>query len=115
MKDVYCFKKVFVNGCISLLCLFVFVGNSSAQNQVPPPVEDVFHTVDNTLDSMKIVRMARPVPGKSRKGDNPVLFLVGNSTMRTGTKGMAAMVSGDGDILPLNILMRIKLQSRIML
>lgn len=36
MKDVYCFKKVFVNGCISLLCLFVFVGNSSAQNQVPP-------------------------------------------------------------------------------
>lgn len=36
---------------------------------------------------MKIVRMARPVPGKSRKGDNPVLFLVGNSTMRTGTKG----------------------------
>ena len=50
MKDVYCFKKVFVNGCISLLCLFVFVGNSSAQNQVPPPVEDVFHTVDNTLD-----------------------------------------------------------------
>lgn len=33
MKDVYCFKKVFVNGCISLLCLFVFVGNSSAQNQ----------------------------------------------------------------------------------
>ena len=87
MKDVYCFKKVFVNGCISLLCLFVFVGNSSAQNQVPPPVEDVFHTVDNTLDSMKIVRMARPVPGKSRKGDNPVLFLVGNSTMRTGTKG----------------------------
>lgn len=87
MKDVYCFKKVFVNGCISLLCLFVFVGNSSAQNQVPPPVEDVFHTVDNTLDSMKIVRMARPVPGKSWKGDNPVLFLVGNSTMRTGTKG----------------------------
>ena len=60
-------KKVFVNGCISLLYL-LFVGNSSAQNQVPPPVEDVFHTVDNTLDSMKIVRMARPVPGKSRKG-----------------------------------------------
>ncbi|GAB6011936.1 rhamnogalacturonan acetylesterase [Viscerimonas tarda] len=30
---------------------------------------------------------ARPVAGSSRKGDNPVLFLVGNSTMRTGTKG----------------------------
>ena len=30
---------------------------------------------------------ARPVPGSSRKGNHPVLFLVGNSTMRTGTKG----------------------------
>ncbi len=29
----------------------------------------------------------RPIAGSSRKGDNPVLFLVGNSTMRTGTLG----------------------------
>ena len=27
------------------------------------------------------------MPGSSRKGNHPVLFLVGNSTMRTGTKG----------------------------
>ena len=32
-------------------------------------------------------RTARPVAGASRKGNNPVLFLVGNSTMRTGTLG----------------------------
>jgi lysophospholipase L1-like esterase len=31
--------------------------------------------------------MSRPKPGTSRKGQNPVLFLVGNSTMRNGTKG----------------------------
>ena len=33
------------------------------------------------------MRTARPVAGSSRRGNNPVLFLVGNSTMRTGTKG----------------------------
>jgi hypothetical protein len=38
-----------------------------------------------------------------------------NKTAGIYKKEMAAMVSGDGDILPLNILMRIKLQSRIML
>ena len=36
---------------------------------------------------VEIANQARPVPGSSRKGNNPVLFLVGNSTMRTGTRG----------------------------
>lgn len=32
-------------------------------------------------------KTARPVAGSSRKGNNPVLFLIGDSTMRTGTRG----------------------------
>ncbi len=58
----------------------------SAQ-KVAGPMEDVNKVVDNTLDSLNIALTARPVAGSTRKGDNPVLFLVGNSTMRTGTRG----------------------------
>jgi len=53
----------------------------------PAPVEDVNRVTDLTLDSLNKAASARPVPGSSRVGDNPVLFLVGNSTMRTGTLG----------------------------
>jgi len=59
----------------------------NAQGMVPPPMEDVNNVVDNTLDSLNKVRTVRPVAGSTRVGDNPVLFLVGNSTMRTGTLG----------------------------
>ena len=51
------------------------------------PMADVNNVVDLTLDSLELANSARPQAGSSRKGDNPVLFLVGNSTMRTGTKG----------------------------
>ena len=51
------------------------------------PMEDVNKVVDLTLDSLEKAQTARPVAGSSRKGNNPVLFLVGNSTMRTGTLG----------------------------
>lgn len=54
--------------------------------QVPNPIEDV-GVVDNTPDSIAKALMARPKPGSSRRGNNPVLFLVGNSTMRNGTLG----------------------------
>lgn len=50
-------------------------------------MEDVNKVVDLTLDSLEKASTARPVAGSSRRGDNPVLFLVGNSTMRTGTLG----------------------------
>ena len=50
-------------------------------------VKDVNQVVDNTPDSIAKAMTARPVPGSSRKGTNPVLFLIGNSTMRTGTLG----------------------------
>lgn len=58
-----------------------------AQDKVPAPMRDVNQVVDNTLDSLNKARTARPVPGSTRKAGCPVLFLVGNSTMRTGTLG----------------------------
>ncbi len=58
-----------------------------AQQNEYKPMDDVNKVVDLTLDSLEKVKTARPQAGSSRKGDNPVLFLVGNSTMRTGTKG----------------------------
>ena len=48
---------------------------------------DINGVRDLTADSIDIANQARPVPGSSRKGNNPVLFLIGNSTMRTGTRG----------------------------
>lgn len=51
------------------------------------PMEDVNNVVDLTLDSLDLANTARPAAGSTRRGENPVLFLVGNSTMRTGTKG----------------------------
>ena len=57
------------------------------ENKVASPMKDVNQVVDNTLDSLNIALTARPEAGSTRQGDNPVLFLVGNSTMRTGTLG----------------------------
>ncbi len=72
-----------------MLLLFGCVGVACAQQVGSDlrPMDDVNHVVDLTLDSLEKVRTARPVAGSSRRGSNPVLFLVGNSTMRTGTKG----------------------------
>lgn len=58
-----------------------------AQNKISAPMKDVNMVIDNTLDSLNKARTARPIAGSSRKGNHPVLFLVGNSTMRTGTLG----------------------------
>ena len=58
-----------------------------AQNRVAAPMKDINNVIDNTLDSLNKARTVRPIAGSSRRGDNPVLFLVGNSTMRTGTLG----------------------------
>ncbi len=74
---------------ISLCCLLAaaWTWEASAQQPVASPMKDVNQVTDLTLDSLSKARTARPVPGSSRKGENPVLFLVGNSTMRTGTLG----------------------------
>lgn len=56
-------------------------------DNLPDPIEDVNKVVDNTPDSIAKALMSRPAPGSTRKGNHPVLFLIGNSTMRNGTKG----------------------------
>ena len=75
-----------------LTALFTFhfsLFTSHAQNfdNLPDPIEDVNKVVDNTPDSIAKALMSRPKPGSTRKGTNPVMFLVGNSTMRNGTLG----------------------------
>ena len=60
---------------------------AQAFDNLPDPIEDVNKVVDNTPDSIAKALMSRPQPGSSRKDGNPVLFLIGNSTMRNGTKG----------------------------
>ena len=77
-------KKLLTTASALVLTLTV-----QAQNfdNLPDPIEDVNKVVDNTPDSIAKALMSRPKPGTSRKGSNPVLFLIGNSTMRNGTKG----------------------------
>ena len=69
------------------LCALAMTISAQHVNDTQAPLEDVNRVRDLTLDSLNKANTARPVPGSSRKGDNPVLFLVGNSTMRTGTLG----------------------------
>lgn len=61
--------------------------SASAQDKGIEGMKDVNGVRDVTLDSLAKANQARPVSGSSRKGNNPVLFLVGNSTMRNGTLG----------------------------
>ena len=71
-----------------MLCLLsAFVLTAMGQVTDRNGVKDVNGVVDNTPDSIAKAMTARPVPGSSRRGNNPVLFLIGNSTMRTGTLG----------------------------
>ena len=70
--------------------------NDGGQTQNQPrrqkyfPVESDSIRVDAAIDSLNTARSERPVAGSHRKGDHPVLFLVGDSTMRTE-------VAGNGD------------------
>ena len=54
------------------------------------PVNSDSIRVDAAIDSINTSRSERPVAGTHRKGNNPVLFLIGDSTMRTE-------VAGNGD------------------
>ncbi len=72
---------------LSTIAILAMSVSLSSGQTVQGPMEDVNHVVDLTLDSLNKAQTARPVPGSSRVGNNPVLFLVGNSTMRTGTLG----------------------------
>lgn len=78
-------KKTAIVLAVSLCCAGSLT--LQAQNKVAGPMKDVNLVIDNTLDSLNKAKTVRPEAGSTRKGDNPVLFLVGNSTMRTGTLG----------------------------
>ncbi|MCO6025403.1 GDSL-type esterase/lipase family protein [Prevotella cerevisiae] len=73
--------------CLTALLVTTFFLPSLLNAQVAAPMKDVNHVVDLTYDSLGKAQSARPVPGSSRKGNHPVLFLVGNSTVRNGTLG----------------------------
>ena len=77
-------KRLF--SAAALLTMTLTAGAQAFDN-LPDPIEDVNKVVDNTPDSIAKALMSRPKPGSTRKGDHPVLFLVGNSTMRNGTRG----------------------------
>ena len=75
-------KKYF----ILALCLMLTLGATAQQRKDANGVNDT--TVDKYKKSDDVGnKYARPVPGSSRKGKKPVLLLIGDSTMRTGTKG----------------------------
>ena len=69
---------------LSLLVFSFSLLTSYAQHDIWIDINGVR---DLTADSIDIANQVRPVPGSSRRGNNPVLVLVGNSTMRTGTLG----------------------------
>ena len=69
-----------------VLCCLASI-TATAQDKNDAIWKDINGVRDVTLDSLAKANQARPVSGSSRKGNNPVLFLVGNSTMRNGTLG----------------------------
>lgn len=74
----------------AILLIGMLCASSAMMAQDRPRYEgmrDVNHVVDNTADSLEKANQVRPVSGSSRKGSSPVIFLVGNSTMRNGTLG----------------------------
>lgn len=75
-------NKVLLSAIVAMASLSLH-----AQDNGTEGLKDVNGVRDVTLDSLAIANQARPVSGSSRKGTNPVLFLVGNSTMRNGTLG----------------------------
>ena len=70
--------------CLCLMAVSMMVAQDVTK---AVPLEDVNKVRDLTLDSLNKANTARPIAGSSRKDNHPVLFLVGNSTMRTGTLG----------------------------
>lgn len=69
-----------------LLAAHVVVVHAQTFDNLPTPVTEE-KVIDNTPDSIAKALMNRPAPGSTRQGENPVLFLIGNSTMRNGTMG----------------------------
>ena len=80
-------KRILFGIALMAAATTTFAQSNDKTKQVAGPMEDVNHVIDNTVDSLNKAMTARITPGTSRKGNNPVLFLIGNSTMRNGTLG----------------------------
>jgi lysophospholipase L1-like esterase len=82
-------NKTSMKRLLMTICAAAILLTAGAQDfdNLPNPIEDVNKVVDNTPDSIAKALMSRPKPGTTRRGSNPVLFLIGNSTMRNGTRG----------------------------
>ena len=63
----------------TIIVLTLLALGASAQVSNLQGMEDVNKVKDLTLDSLDKVRQARVKPGSSRRGNNPVLFLVGGN------------------------------------
>ena len=76
---------------LTLLLLTPLAMQLAAQafDNLPTPQTEE-KVIDNTPDSIAKALMSRPAPGSTRTDGHPVLFLVGNSTMRNGTQGNGA-------------------------
>lgn len=79
--------KTYIINCAVFVLLPIASHGQKPINPNDAIWRDINGVHDVTEDSIDIANEARPVPGSTRKGDNPVIFLVGNSTMRTGTRG----------------------------
>ena len=83
-------RKRLLQSLSFIICHLLFCSTAATAqtfDNLPDPIEDVNKVVDNTPDSIAKALMSRPKPGSTRKDMNPVLFLIGNSTMRNGTLG----------------------------
>ena len=72
---------------MALVLASIMTAGAQGFDNLPDPTGDAEKVVDNTPDSIAKALMSRPQPGSTRKGENPVMFLIGNSTMRNGTLG----------------------------
>ena len=92
---------------LSAIAILTATTGAWAQNfdNLPDPVEDVNKVVDNTPDSIAKALMSRPEPGSTRKGNNPVLFLVATLPCATAPRAMALTDNGDGDSMQASISM----------
>lgn len=72
---------------MALVLASIMTAGAQGFDNLPDPTGDTEKVVDNTPDSIAKALMSRPQPGSTRKGENPVMFLIGNSTMRNGTLG----------------------------
>ena len=76
-------KKAFILAMTLLLAVPVFAQQKKDVNGVNDTTVDKYKKSDDAGN-----KYARPESGSTRKGKkSPVLFLIGDSTMRTGTKG----------------------------